>query len=76
MEDTKYKNIGKETIIFEKTVLQSIEEAKNSAIKHIMRIVDNNVNGEPHKNIRSVVLDEVNDMKREFADILERAYKN
>ena len=74
-DGNKYENIRQERYICEKTVWEGIEDSKNSAIKHIMRVVDNNITDfRSHKNIRAVILDEINDMAREFADILERAY--
>jgi hypothetical protein len=79
MDAKKYVALNREVFIIEKTVLEGIVESKNNTIKQIMRIVDNNldpsVDKRIHANIRSVVLDEVNDMARAFADILERAYK-
>jgi hypothetical protein len=77
MDKEKYKNIHKETFLCESNVLESIEASKNAAIKHIMRIVDNNVyDPDKHKNIRAAVLDEINDMARTLADTLERAYRD
>jgi hypothetical protein len=73
MDKTDYPNVGKEIIIVEKTFLENIDGAKNVAIKNIMRIVDNNIDvgDKSHAHIRSVVLDEINDMAREFASMLE-----
>jgi len=71
-----YPNLHKEVYLLKTNVLESIDASKNEVIKNIMRIVDNNVSDQTsHKFIRGAVLDEINDMAREFADILERAYK-
>jgi hypothetical protein len=74
----KYPNVTKVMWVNEKTILAMIEDSKNNAIKHIMRIVENHIDpgDREYKYIRSVVLDELNDVSREFKGILEKILKD
>jgi hypothetical protein len=68
----KPKKVIREVIIVETTVLQELEYSRDLCIKCIMRTVDQNCSGIEHKNVRSVVLDAVNQMHRDNTEILER----
>lgn len=70
--DNKFKHVHSEIIIFQPTILDSIESNKAATIKRIMTIVDAYItNQREHQQLRKVVLDSVNDLSRDFAKTLD-----
>jgi len=72
MDDPKFRQISEEVIIIRTTPLEELQLSRDTAIRNIMRIVDNHTSGDTHKYIRSVVLDSINAMHRSNAETLER----
>lgn len=67
-----YTNMSREVLIIRTTPLEQMEVAKKVAIRNILSIVDNNCSGEAHAFIRAAVLDNINEMFRSNAEVLDR----
>jgi len=76
-DQEKYPTIAKVTLVNEQTILEMIEDSKNHAIKHILRAVEGHMDedSKEYKQVRGVILDELNDVSREFKSTLEKILK-